>query len=119
MKRILALVLMLSLLIVPCAFAEDGALAGGWTLCDPAEPIPEEALAAFDKAMEGLVGVSYEPAALLSTQVVAGLNYCFLCKAQVIVPDAQPYWAYVYVYADLEGDAAVTSIGAISPEIAE
>ena len=33
-----------------------------------------------------------------------------LCKAQVVVPDAEEYEAVVYIYEDLEGNATVSDI---------
>lgn len=84
-------------------------MAGGWSVTESPE-LTDEAQAAFDKAMEELVGVNYEPLALLGTQVVAGMNYCILCEATVVYPDATPYYALVYVYQDLEGGAAITNI---------
>ena len=53
----------------------------------------EEQKAVFDKAVEKLLGVSYEPVTYLGSQVVAGQNHCFLCKATVIYPDAKPTYA--------------------------
>ena len=92
---------------------EDLPLCGGWTVCDIHAPIDEAALAAFNKAMEHFAGVGYEPVGLLSTQIVAGMNYCFLCKATPVTPNPVTYWAYVTVYADLQGGAEITSIGRI------
>ena len=114
MKKILALVLALVMLFGALSVSAE-ALAGGWTMLDVTEPVPEEAAAAFDKAMKTLVGVAYEPVALLSTQLVAGMNYLFLCKAAPVVPDAVPYWATVTVYAALDGSAEILSITAIDP----
>ena len=51
---------------------------------------PAEAQAAFDKAMDGLDGTRYISAALLSTQVVAGIKHCILCQAVPETPDAAP-----------------------------
>ena len=84
-------------------------LAGGWF---PAEDptITDELKALVDKATGNLVGASYTPVALLSTQVVAGMNYCILCKITPIVPDAIPTWNLVYIYADLEGNAEITNV---------
>ena len=82
---------------------------GGWTLTPGAE-LSEEAQAAFGKAMDGLVGVSYEPLALVGTQLVSGTNYCILCQAQVVVPNAVPYYALVYVYRDTQGKAEISRI---------
>ena len=73
MKRILILFF---LIVLPaCAVAEP--LAGGWENAPhEAVELPADAQAAFDEALEGLDGAAYTPVALLSTQVVAGMNYC-------------------------------------------
>ena len=117
MKRILLIALALLLL---CSLAACGsgkkpeAKTGSWALNDSAG-MSADAQKAFDKAMEGLMGVNYTPAALLGTQLVSGTNYCVLCEAAVVYPDAQPYWALVYVYADLQGNAKATNIVALDP----
>ena len=95
-------------IVLPELPNEDPAdvVAGGWQVS--LEPEMTEALAAiFAKALDGLVGVDYEPVACLGTQIVAGTNYCFLAKAKVVYPDAQPSYVLVYVYEDLEGNARV------------
>ncbi len=107
MKKLFALLIALMLLCT--AAAAENLSTGSWQL--PGDTaITEEAQAAFDKAMEKLVVVSYTPVALLGTQLVAGMNYCILCQAVVVYPDAQPYYALVYLYADLEGNAQITQI---------
>lgn len=87
-------------------------MLGGWSLAKSAAMTPE-AQAAFDNAMEGLVGVSYTPLALLGTQLVSGTNYCILCEAAVIYPDAKPYYAIVTVYEDLQGNGEIRNIVAL------
>ena len=62
---------------------------------------------------EALDGVAYEPIALLGTQVVAGMNYCILCRAWPATPDAQVGFVLAYVYADLEGNATFTHFAQI------
>lgn len=85
---------------------------GGWTIneedTDPESN--EEGLDAFYLAITGLDGVSYEPIALLGTQIVSGTNYCYLCRSTPVVPDATSTFVLVYIYADLEGNAEVTDI---------
>ena len=89
----------------------SGKLLGGWEITEAVEgKLTPEAKAAFDKAMNGLVGASYVPVALLGTQVVAGINYCILCQITPVVPDAVPSWALVYIYADLEGNAKIMNV---------
>ena len=75
--------------------------------------LPENAAEAFDKAVEGLAGVSYEPIALLGTQVVAGQNLAVLCKAASVTAEPATALAVVYVYADLEGGATITGVNGI------
>lgn len=85
----------------------QGVSLGGWQVENKA--ITEEQ-AAFDKAMETITGVNYEPCILLASQVVSGKNYCFLCKATVVTPDAKPTYKLVYVYEDTAGNAEVLNI---------
>ena len=108
MEKIIALILTVLMLISGTAFAEGG-LLGGWT--DTENPaVTEELQAIFDEALEGLLGVSYTPVACLGTQAVAGTNYAFLAKAQVVYPNAQPYYAVVFVNVDPEGQASLMNI---------
>ena len=87
----------------------DDAEEPEWDMSVPTE-ITEEIRANFDKAMEKLVGVNYVPVALAESQVVAGMNYCILCEISPVVPNPVPHFALVYVYADLEGNAEITSL---------
>ena len=116
MKKILVTVLALLMLCsaAACGQKKPEAQVGGWALNESAE-MSADAQKAFEKAVEGLMGVNYSPAALLGTQLVSGTNYCVLCEAAVVYPDAQPYWALVYVYADLQGNAKVTNIVPLDP----
>ena len=112
MKPTVIRIVVLTLVLVLCAasaLAEP--MVGGWenVPCEAAE-LPEDAQAAFDKALDGLVGAKYTPVALLSTQIVAGTTYCILCQITPVLPDATPTWALVYVYADLQGNAEITNV---------
>ena len=113
MKRIaLFVVFVLALGACLSAVAEaPGIMTGGWEAV-PAEAgtLPEEVQAAFEKATAELDGVSFIPVALLSQQVVAGMNYCILCQITPVVPDATPSWALVYIYADLQGGAEIMNV---------
>ena len=105
-------IVVLTLVLVLCAasaLAEP--MVGGWenVPCEAAE-LPEDAQAAFDKALDGLVGAKYTPVALLSTQIVAGTNYCILCQITPVVPNPTPNWALVYIYADLQGNAEIMNV---------
>ncbi|MBO7711106.1 MAG: hypothetical protein J6S83_11600 [Lachnospiraceae bacterium] len=89
--------------------APEGMLMGGWEVTEDAA-VTSQAQEAFDQAMEKLLGARYEPVALLATQVVAGTNYCFLCRSTVVAPNAVPSYKLVYVYADLKGGAEILDI---------
>ena len=112
MKKILCLFSLILLLCCSPAFADETEmmLSGGWeNIPHEAEELPEDAQKAFDKATEELAGAEYTPVALLSTQVVAGINYCILCQITPVAPNAEPGWTLVYIYADLEGNAEITN----------
>lgn len=71
---------------------------GGWTPYHPLTPNDQKV---FDEAMKGFVGVNYKPE-LVSTQVVAGINYRFKCQASL--PQGGTIWeAIVEIYAPLGG----------------
>ena len=114
MKRVI--ILLAALLLALPALAAADALPGGWLLPEDAALTPER-LAPLEDALTGLLGVHYEPVAYLGSQVVAGVNHCYLCRATVVYPDAQPAWALVYVYEPLDGPAEVTQI--VSLDLAE
>ena len=88
---------------------EPAPIIGGWTIneaMDPAEN--KEAMEAFNKATDSLEGYRYEVVAVLGSQVVAGMNYSYLCKGEAVIPDAKPEYVMVNVYEDLDGNAEIT-----------
>lgn len=107
-KTMICLILVFALVL--CAVAATAeTMVGGWEIQE-AGPVPEEAIAALEKATEQMVGAEYTPVALLGTQVVAGINYCILCQVKPVVPDAVPAWALVYVYAGVDGSAEILNV---------
>lgn len=88
-----------------------GTLAGGWTVADdPAitDDVNNIFFRALDSYQTGTITVAYTPVALLGTQVVAGTNYAVLSKASEINKGSK--WVIIYLYQDLEGNAAVLNI---------
>ena len=67
-----------------------------WNLPETTE-MTEAVTAIFEKAMDGLVGVNYEPLGFLGEK--DGVC-CILCRAAGVYPDAKPYYALVYVDDD-------------------
>lgn len=88
---------------------ESANLTGAWTINSKFEPSENiNAMAAFDKATESLEGYKYTVIAVLGSQIVAGTNYSYLCRAEMAVPDAKPEYMIVNVYEDLDGNAEIT-----------
>ena len=112
MKKFALLIALVLTLTCVGAFAEP--LLGGWTVCEDAA-VTEDAKAALEKALENFVGSKVEPVALLGTQVVAGTNYCLLCRLTNVVPDAVPYYAIVFVYQAADGACELLSISELDP----
>lgn len=111
MKKILKRLSMLlvMLLLVSCTACGEGMMAGGWSVTDDAA-VTKEASAALSSALEGFAGSAIEPVALLGTQVVAGINYCLLCRVTPVMPNAVSRYAFVYIYQHLDGSAEILDI---------
>ena len=106
MKKMICVFSAFVLALALCVGASAEGMLGGWKVCDD-PTVTKEAQAVMDKALEGFVGSKVEPVALLATQVVAGTNYCFLCRVTPVVPNAQSAWCLVYVYHALDGSARI------------
>lgn len=80
-------------------------LAGGWEVNTGSTSISKNAAAksAFKKATAELLGVSYQPIAVLGTQAVAGMKYAILCRATPVYPDAVPEITIMYIYENVDG----------------
>ncbi|MBR3315642.1 MAG: hypothetical protein IKG18_16070 [Atopobiaceae bacterium] len=85
------------------------AVSGEWkTNTEPSSTIlSAEQEAVFNKATEGVEDVSFGPVAVIGQQVVAGMNYAYLCQNTYWEGDATPEWAVVTIYNDLEGNAKI------------
>ena len=85
------------------------AVTGGWQAAEDTA-VTESPKALFEKATEKLLGVKYEPIAYLASQVVSGKNHCFLAKATVVSPGAEPRYTLVYIYEDLQNNLEILNI---------
>lgn len=85
------------------------AVSGEWKIDTepPSASFSDEQQALFQKATEGVLDVSYGPVAVIGQQVVAGMNYAYLCQNTYWEGDATPEWAVVTIYNDLEGNAQI------------
>ena len=109
MKKLIAVLFAVMMMIAAVSAVAEAPLSGGWTpSADPA--VTEEIQEIVAKALEGLVGVNYIPVAYLGSQIVAGTNYAVLCQATVVYPDAVPSYVIIYIYKDLEGNVSILNI---------
>ncbi len=75
-------------------------IPGGWTVH---KKMDAEGQKVLKEAIGKRIGVRYEPVAY-ATQVVAGLNYCYLCIALPVTGKTQmPYFCSVTFYKSLDG----------------
>lgn len=88
---------------------ESAPITGGWAINNDFDGTDDaNAMSAFEKATEDLDGYRYDVAAVLGSQIVAGTNYLYLCRAEMVVPDAKPEYVILKVYEGLEGNAEIT-----------
>lgn len=87
-------------------------IVGGWTSNNDIKPlnIPKDAMDAFDRAAKEYDGMTFEPIALLGSQVVAGRNYMFLCKGTTVTQNPQTGLKTVIVYNDLGNNSSITLV---------
>lgn len=86
-------------------------LAGGWTVSsEPACELPDGTGEPLSDATTLLMGAKYEPLAVMGSQVVAGLNYAYVCRITPVVPDPVSTLNVVIVYRNLSGESEITSV---------
>ena len=91
MRKLMACLLVLGMILsLNASFGEE---EKPWNIPESNE-MNETVCDLFTKAMETLVGVSYEPVAYLGEK--EGV-YCVFCRATVVYPGAVPYYALVYI----------------------
>ena len=92
------------------AVAEENCISSSWKRAsDPA--LTEKVRKVFDKAFDGLEGVSYTPVALLASRTTgSGIQYRILCKATVVVPGAQEEYVVVTLQRGWLGKAEILDI---------
>ena len=86
-------------------------MVGGWTAAQDPTVTPEhEQLleTALQGYKTGKIAVTYTPVAYLGSQVVAGTNLAFLCKADAA--NGYSSWVIAYLYKDLQGNVTLMNI---------
>lgn len=108
--KTLSLLMLISVVLILCIIPAAAEEAAWEPVPCEAGTLPEDAQTAFDAALAAEDDAVYTPVALLSTQKAAGTNYCILCRISPAEADSAPYWALVYLAADLQGNAEVTNV---------
>lgn len=89
-------------------------MTGGWSQPETPE-LPDDVKEAFEKAAGMRTDIAYHPVALLSQQVVAGMNYRILCEADNVLPGYDTNYAIITVYNALDGSAEISDLVQILP----
>lgn len=63
----------------------------------------------FDKALSGLLGVTYKPVLYVGDKVADGTNYYIIAEARAVYPNAEPY-AVIVCLNEFEGNVILESI---------
>ncbi|MBR3314025.1 MAG: hypothetical protein IKG18_07795 [Atopobiaceae bacterium] len=83
--------------------------AGAQQTTETPNYLTDEEQAIFDAAVKGTEAENLKPTAVLATQVVAGLNYAFLCQSA----DTNPTWHIAVVYRDPQGTSTLSALNDI------
>ena len=114
MKRTLACILLLSLILATASAAMAAAAdpAGAWSVKTTTKSIApsKQALKALNQAKKAHDGFDMTALALLGSQCVNGTNYCFLCHGTTVTLKQKSGLCLVYVYAPRSGKARITGI---------
>ncbi len=92
------------------AVTEENCISGSWKRAsDPV--LTAKVRKTFDKAFEGLEGVSYTPVAVLASRTTgSGTQYRVLCRATGCYPDAQEEYVVVTLQRGWLGQAEILNI---------
>ncbi len=110
MKKLFTLIMAFCLACCALAGAEEAAQPLSWAL-DGETALSEENLQVFQQAVDGLMGVEYEPVAILAVKESEdGQLFCFLSRMTLVYPDALPEYGLVYVEKNHLGDVKMVEI---------
>ena len=115
MRKILTALLAICLITVMSACGEENestnAVSGGWEIdgITSQQSLPEDIQKVFEKATVSKSEYTLEPVAYIGTQVVAGSNHMILCRATTS-DEREGTYKVAIIYADLEGNAELTSL---------
>jgi hypothetical protein len=91
----------------------SNSIPGAWTVFR--FEITKDEMKVFNEALKGITGASYYNPWAVATQVVKGVNYCFLSKGKGVYPHAIETAYLLHIYADVQGPPHITQIVEIKP----
>lgn len=84
---------------------------GGWGVSpEEACELTEGAAEAFEAAVEGYEGCRIEPLAVVGSQIVAGMNYAYVCRFTTVSLNPASDLKVIIVYRNLGGESVITAI---------
>lgn len=115
-KRISWIAFVLALvLLVGTAVPASAASAGSWKINGQiGNYLSKAEQKVFNKAVEKLTGVAYTPVFTLATQVVAGTNYAFFCKAVTATAKPRTTWKVLIVNENLKGKVKLMKVNSFN-----
>ena len=107
----IALVLALAMAITFAVYTPvSAATTGGWSVSKARYSfLSKSQKKVFNKATEGMTGVSYEPVALLAKQTVAGTNYFYLCQGTTVTAKPVKSWYVLSAFKSLDKEISLNS----------
>ena len=89
-------------------------LLGGWQIAEVSDAVtlPEKEWSAFKKAADAYKDITFNPLAVMATQLVSGMNYKIFCHGTNAKGQTGLY--VVTMYEDIEGNAQITEVEPLS-----
>ena len=90
----------------------DNSMIGGWSVNPDLAPcsLPQDVATLFTEVVGSLLGAKYEPLMLCGSQIVSGVNYMFICKQTMVIPDAPIHLVKLTIYKPIQGKGVITDI---------
>ncbi len=115
MKSKMVLCMLLVLILTIASTAALAATPGGWTVSKARYSfLTTSQQKIFNKATNGLMGMNYQPVALLAKQSVAGTNYVFLCQGQTVTAKPTKAWYVLTASKSLKNKVTLRSVKKIN-----
>lgn len=94
---------------IPFNVVRDGTGAKIVRVIDADNPeVTSEVQALFEKAKEGLLGVTHRPLALIGNSIVNGLLFYIVCESTPVRPGAAPYASLAKLWVKPDGTTEIT-----------